>query len=189
MPGRKASQREQTVAVNERPGFRVLVAVAVVLSLLAAWAMLTHSGPFDSAASEKKIKQVHSITPTSVSSTTPAAKEYIYAGGRLMVTEEPSVFTGCLVDDSNAGNVVLFNASTADYRFCCDGVTAASGRGTLSVVNATVNIHQVKGDRTVDISVTGTGQGSGSATVQKTGRGIICQISDTNMAGDSCTCP
>jgi hypothetical protein len=100
-----------------------------------------------------------------------------------------SVFSGCLVDDSNSGNVVLFNASTGDYRFCCNGVVSATGRGTLTVSGCNVTIHNVKGDRTVDISVAGTGSGSGSASIQKPGPVVICQINDTTMTGNACTCP
>ena len=101
-----------------------------------------------------------------------------------------NVFSACLVAETNSGNVVLFNATTGDYRFCCNGVAAASGRGTLTVNGCNITIHHVKGDRTVDISVTGTssGSGSGSATIKKSGV-TTCQITDSTLTGDTCTCP
>ena len=99
-----------------------------------------------------------------------------------------TLFSACLVDNTSSGSVVLFNASTGDYRFCCNGVVTASGRGTLTVSGCNVTIHHVKGDRTVDISVTGTGSGSG-ASIQKPGPVVICQINDTTMTGNVCICP
>jgi hypothetical protein len=99
-----------------------------------------------------------------------------------------TVFSAGLIDDTNTGNVVLFNTS-GDYYFCCGGVPAASGRGTITVSGCNVTIHHVKGDRTVDISVSGSSSGNGSATIQNTRHGVICQINDSRMAGDACACP
>ena len=102
-----------------------------------------------------------------------------------------NVFSACLVAETNSGNVVLFNATTGDYRFCCNGVVAASGRGTLTVNGCNITIQHVKGDRTVDISVTGTssgsGNGGGSATIKKSGF-TTCQITDSTLTEDTCTC-
>ena len=101
-----------------------------------------------------------------------------------------NVFSACVVDETNPGNVVLFNATDGDYRFCCNGVAAASGRGTLTANGCNITIQHVKGDRTVDISVTGTssGSGSGSATIKESGV-TTCQITDSTLTGDTCTCP
>jgi hypothetical protein len=48
MPGKKARQREQKAAgIGQRGPARVFIAIAVVLSLLAAWTILAYSGAFD----------------------------------------------------------------------------------------------------------------------------------------------
>src|SRR6185436_13662216 len=50
-----------------------------------------------------------------------------------------TVFSGCLQDDSNPANVVLFNAATGEYRFCCNG-TVFSGVGTVLAKGCVVTI-------------------------------------------------
>jgi len=98
-----------------------------------------------------------------------------------------NVYSACLQDDSMFGNVVLFNAITGAFRFCCNGALVASGRGALTANGCDVTINQTKNTRTVHISVKGS-QGTGTAYVQK-GSTQTCSISDSQMAGNNCTCP
>jgi WD40 repeat protein len=98
-----------------------------------------------------------------------------------------NVYSASLADESNSGNVVLFNAGTGDYIFCCNGVLSASGRGSLSVSGCNVTIDHVKGNRRVHIAVNGSGQGSGTAYIQK-GSAQTCQITDNVMAGNVRSC-
>lgn len=96
----------------------------------------------------------------------------------------------CLQDETNSGNVVLVNASTGDYNFCCGGVPVASGRGTLTVRGCIGSIDHVKGDRRVHIewdTSANSGAGAGTAIVQ-TGSKTVCQITDRKMTGNSCSC-
>jgi hypothetical protein len=86
MPGKKARQREQKAAGIRQGGLRVFIAIAVVLSLLAAWTLLAYSGALD-AAFRQKGKKGKEVSTASFNSNTPS-KEYIYAGGRLVATEE-----------------------------------------------------------------------------------------------------
>lgn len=88
MPGKKASQRNQQVTGITRRRPRVLIAVAVVLSLLAAWTLLAYSGALESVLSQNG-KKGKSVSTASFNSNSPS-KEYIYAGGRLVATEEPA---------------------------------------------------------------------------------------------------
>ena len=97
-----------------------------------------------------------------------------------------NVFSASLADEENPGNAVLFNATTGDYRFCCNGTTSATGRGSLSVSGCNVTIDHAKGNRRVHISVNGAGQGSGTAYLQKGGQ--TCQITDNVMAGNARSC-
>jgi hypothetical protein len=93
MPGKKPGQREREAAEIARRRPRVLIAVAVVLSLLAAWTLLAYSGALDSALRQKE-KKGKSVSTESFNSNSPS-KEYIYAGGRLVATEEPTGGGGC----------------------------------------------------------------------------------------------
>jgi hypothetical protein len=88
MPGERPRQREQKVAGVAQGGSSVLIAGAVVLSLLAAWTLFAYSGGLDSAIGQKD-QQGKSVPTVSFSSNSPS-KEYIYAGGRLLATEEPA---------------------------------------------------------------------------------------------------
>jgi WD40 repeat protein len=98
-----------------------------------------------------------------------------------------NVYSACLEDDSSFGNVVLFNAVTGSFRICCNGSLLASGKGTLTANGCDLAINQTKGNRTVHISVKGS-QGTGTAYLQK-GQTQICGITDSQMAGDICSCP
>jgi hypothetical protein len=97
-----------------------------------------------------------------------------------------------LQDDSNAGNVVLVNAQTGDFAFCCGGVPIASGRGTLTTRACIGTLDQIKGDRQVHIqwdTAANNSQGAGTAFVQKsTSSKIVCQITDKNMSNNTCQC-
>jgi hypothetical protein len=102
-----------------------------------------------------------------------------------------NAFSFCLQDDSNPGNVVLVNAQTGDFSFCCGGVPIASGRGTLTTRGCSGSIDATKGDRQVHIqwdTAANNGLGAGTAYVQKLSNGTICQITDKNMSNNTCQC-
>jgi hypothetical protein len=102
-----------------------------------------------------------------------------------------NVSSFCLQDEGNPGNVVLVNASTGDYSFCCDRVPIASGRGTLTTHACIGSIEGTKGDRQVHIqwdTSANNGLGAGTAYVQKRSNKIVCQITDKNMSNNTCQC-
>lgn len=99
-----------------------------------------------------------------------------------------TVFSACLVDDSNSGNSVMFNATTGDLQFCRNGVTVATDRGTVTGSGCNITIDSVKADRHVHIIANSAGQGTGSAFVHYNDGVNACSISDSVMVGDSCTC-
>ena len=102
-----------------------------------------------------------------------------------------TTFSFCLQDDSNSGNVVLVNAQTGDFSFCCNGVPIASGRGTLTAKGCIGSIDAPKGDRQVHIqwdTSANSGIGEGTAYVMKRSTHMVCQITDKNMTNKSCTC-
>ena len=102
-----------------------------------------------------------------------------------------SVFSFCLQDETNPGNVVLVNASTGDYSFCCGGVPIAAGRATLTNGGCIGSIETTKGDRKVHIqwdTSANNGAGAGTAYVHKGATKVICQITDRNMSNNACQC-
>ncbi len=112
------------------------------------------------------------------------------SGNFLNCSFQVTVFSACLVDETNPRNVVLFNTTTGDYIFCCNGVVVASGRGTLNVRGCSLTIDEAKGARRVRITADTTansGAGAGSAFFQNLGS-LSCQITDRAMAGNNCTC-
>ena len=112
------------------------------------------------------------------------------SGNMVTCSFQVTVFSLCLVDETNSGNVVLFNVLTGDYRLCCNGVLVATGRGALTVRGCIINIDESKGDRKVRINAdtsAASGAGMGTAFFQKS-RGASCQITDKSMAGNVCNC-
>ena len=97
-----------------------------------------------------------------------------------------TVFSGCLQDDSNPANVVLFNAATGEYRFCCNG-TVLTGVGTVIVKGCVVTIQHYPADRRVLIKFDG-GVSAGTATLQSPPGTIRCTIMDRNTKNNTCAC-
>src|ERR1041384_2670620 len=104
-----------------------------------------------------------------------------------------TVFSACLVDQTNPGNVVLFNAQTGEYRFCCNGVVLATGKGTLTVRGCIGTIDERKGSRNTHIEFdfsAGSGVGRGVASLYLNGlNDPKCTIIDQNMSNNVCACP
>src|SRR6266571_1309647 len=84
----KKSSRRKGLTLSRRRRLQVVVAVALVLGLFAAWTMLAYSGALDSFFRQKS-KRGGTVSTASFNSNSPS-KEYVYAGGRLVATEEPT---------------------------------------------------------------------------------------------------
>jgi hypothetical protein len=85
---RKRTSPQDRRAFAPRRKAQIAVAVTVVVSLFVAWTMLAYSGALDSVFRQKGDKK-GAVSIASFNSNSPS-KEYIYAGGRLVATEEPS---------------------------------------------------------------------------------------------------
>ena len=83
----------------------VMIVIAVGLSLFASWTLLAYSGALDSVLRQKK-KAGGEVSIQNFNSNSPS-KEYVYAGGRLIATEEPGSAQGKInpvaVTASNTG--------------------------------------------------------------------------------------
>lgn len=102
---------------------REVVTFAAVMSLVAAWTILAFSG-LESA--NQKRPQEHTLSTASFSAASPS-KEYIYAGSRLVATEEPARFVdvadGSLFAEDIykiAARGVTVGCSTNPPMFCPD---------------------------------------------------------------------
>lgn len=97
------------------------------------------------------------------------------------------------MDQTNAGNVVLFNTVTGEYRFCCSGVMLATGKGVLTIRGCIGTIDDQKGARKVHIGFdfsANKGHGAGTAALFLDGStNPKCAITDQSMAGNVCACP
>ncbi len=127
--------------------------------------------------------------PVGITSVTCTATDS--SGNTAQCTFSVTAFSFCLQDETSPGNVVLVNALTGDFSFCCGGVPIASGRGILTTHGCIGTIDAGKGDRQVHIqwdTSANNGLGEGTAYVQKLSNKTICQITDKNMANNSCQC-
>src|SRR5258705_10763824 len=96
MSKKKARGRSRVAMAT--PSHRALVSIALVLILLAGagiaqWASIVSLG-------QKPNDENQKIAPQSFNPGTPA-KEYIYAGGRLVATEEPAGCSGGITASTN----------------------------------------------------------------------------------------
>ena len=98
-----------------------------------------------------------------------------------------SGFSNCLQDDSNPGNVLLFDKATGNYVFCCNGTIVASGVGTVIVRGSLISLQDYSTSRRVQATVDlATNRGSASAQVPP--GTTACTITDRNLSNDTCTC-
>ena len=133
---------------------------------------------------------VTSGLPFPVGTTTVTCTATDTSGNTTACSFTISGFNFCLQDEDNPGNVVLINALTGDYRFCCGGVPVATGRGTLTTRGCIGSIDDAKGDRRVHIQwdTSANGAGAGTAIVQVSPNKTICQITDKKMTNNNCVC-
>jgi hypothetical protein len=89
MMSRRTSWQSHQGSTTRRKA-QIIIVVVVVVSLFAAWTILASSGALDSVFRQKGDKKAVSIA--NLNSNSPS-KEYIYAGGRLVATEEPTATT------------------------------------------------------------------------------------------------
>ena len=127
----------------------------------------------------------------SVGTTTVTCTATDGAGNTTQGTFPVNVFSLCLQDDANPGNVAFVNTTTGDYLFCSGGVPIASGRGTLTVSGCSFDIDHTKGNRIVHLHAdtsASTGNGAGTASIEKDNGHIVVQITDGNMSNNICSC-
>jgi hypothetical protein len=87
MMSRRTTQQSHQGSTTRRK-VRIIIVVVVVASLFAAWTMLVSSGALDRVFRQKAEKK-GTVSVANFNANSPS-KEYIYVGGRLIATEEPT---------------------------------------------------------------------------------------------------
>jgi uncharacterized delta-60 repeat protein len=123
----------------------------------------------------------------SIGTTTVTCTATDAAGNTATCSFGVTVFSGCLQDESNPSLVVLFNASTGEYRLCCGG-TIFTGVGQVTVKGCVVTIQHNPADRRVLIKADFAVK-SGTASLQFPPGTTRCTITDKNTSNNSCQCP
>ena len=149
-------------------GITLEVALGVFLVALLVSALNTPEG--QASMGKSAVKKVRSANAT-------AGSVLPFQGGTL-----------CLKDDSNKGNVVLFEPATGNYTFCCNGVIAASGKGTVTIKGSVITLQHYPGNLRVNIIYDGSVH-KGNAALQMPVGVIKCTIGDRNTTDDTCACP
>ncbi len=109
------------------------------------------------------------------------------AGNKSMCSFTVTVFNGCLQDDTNQGNQVLFNTFTGEYIFCCNGAVVATGTGTLTKQGCVYTIQHNTSTRRVLIKVDFTVK-RGNASIQMPPGSLKCTITDRDIRDNQCNC-
>lgn len=107
------------------------------------------------------------------------------SGNTAMCSFTVSVFSGCLQDDANPGNVVVFNAVTGEYSYCCNGVVSMTGIGSVTRIGCVITIQHNTPDRRVLIKVD-YGVKKGNASLQMPPGSVKCTITDKNTSNNNC---
>lgn len=133
---------------------------------------------------------VTSGSPFPLGTTTVTCTATDTSGNTASCTFTLTGFSFCLQDEVNPGNVVLIDAMSGDYRFCCGGVLVATGKGTLTTRGCIGSIDDAKGARRVHIQwdTSANGVGAGTAIIQVSPNKTVCQITDMKMTDNTCSC-
>ncbi len=96
-----------------------------------------------------------------------------------------TTFDVCIQDDGNPAIVLLFNSTTGQYVFCCDG-TVFTGTGTVKKKGSLITLNHNPPDRrlTANVTLGGTGQ----ATLQSPPGTLRCVITDRDVTNNTCNC-
>lgn len=98
------------------------------------------------------------------------------------------LFNACIQDDSNPGNVILFNTVTGAYRICCNGAVMATGVSTVTLQGCDLTLQHNDATRRILVKWSST-TFKGSGTVNMTSSTLTCSITDRDIRNNTCNCP
>jgi subtilisin-like proprotein convertase family protein len=110
------------------------------------------------------------------------------AGNTATCSFTVAAFDGRLQDNSaGCAKTVVFDTATGNYSFCCGG-QVFTGTAKVTKKGLTFTLEHNAGDRRVLIKLDGA-TGKGTATLQSPPGTLLCTITDSSTANDTCTCP
>lgn len=160
--------------LRKHAGFRtvrrpqVVIAITVLVSVMTAWAMLGYSSGLETG-SGRQAANAQSSSPASFGANSPS-KEYIYAGARLIATEEPAGVCSVTLPSASASFPATQPPSGGNQSGSFN-VTAAAGCSWTPTSNdsfITITSGSGTGNGTASYSVapnTGSAIRSGTITV------------------------
>ncbi len=97
-----------------------------------------------------------------------------------------TVFNACLQDDTNPGTTLLFNVTTGDYMFCCNGVTY-TGRATVTKKGCSITLAHNDAERKLSAKIDYSA-GKGAASIKVPNGQNKCDITDRDISNNTCSC-
>lgn len=125
-----------------------------------------------------------SILPVGTTTVTCTATDA--SGNTATCSFTVRVFSGCLQDETNPGNVVLFDLTTGAYQFCCNG-TVVTGTGIVTQRGCDFSIQHNGVVHRVLINGSFVYK-KGTAALQLPPGTIKCTIIDRNTTNNACIC-
>ena len=109
------------------------------------------------------------------------------AGNTATCSFSVTVFNACIQDDSNPGNVILFNTGTGAYQVCCGGVVLASGVGTVTSQGCDFTLQSNSPTSRV-VAKWSSMYFRGSGSLQLPAGATRCTITDRDIRNNTCQC-
>lgn len=126
-----------------------------------------------------------SIFPVGTTTVTCTATDA--SGNTATCTFTVNQFNACIQDDSNPGNVILFNTTTGEYRVCCNGLVVATGTGT--VINQGCDFTLQSNSTTHRLLAKWSSvYFRGSGALQMPPGSIKCTLMDRDIRNNTCNC-
>ena len=98
-----------------------------------------------------------------------------------------TIFDVRVQDDSNPANVLLWNSTTGDYRFCCNGMVFTGSARAKKQGSCVFSLQQNSNARRVDATVNKSTH-TGSASLQIPRGTTLCTLTDSNTLNDTSIC-
>ena len=125
-------------------------------------------------------------SPLPVGTTTVTCTATDASGNMATCSFTVTVFSGCLQDETNPGNVVLFDLTTGAYQFCCNG-TVFTGTGIVTQKGCDFSLQHNGVVQRVLINGSFVYK-KGTAALQSPPGAIRCTIVDKNTTNNTCIC-
>ena len=125
-----------------------------------------------------------SCFPTGTTTVTCTATDA--SGNTATCSFTVTTFDVALQDDSNPSTILLWNSTTGQYRFCCNGTTF-TGVGKATIQGCVFTLQHIPADRRV-LGRVDKAVHAGTASIQAPAGTTRCTITDRNTLNDTLFC-